>query len=122
MAKRQALPFEHEEGYTHPMKGLSLAVAVAGVLALDASRAAAFPTDTAVSKAGPTFIADAQWHGTQWVDPHCLKPSWSHRCRLHLRRSGAWPGSIPGCVYIYPYRGPCACCTAPDREQWEGYD
>lgn len=49
MAKRRALPFEHKEGLTHRMKGLPLAVAVAGVLALGASQSAAFLADPAAS-------------------------------------------------------------------------
>ena len=63
------------------MKRLSFALAVAGVLALGASQADAFITDPVASKAASGNITNAQWHGTQWVNPRCLKPHWSRRCR-----------------------------------------
>jgi hypothetical protein len=99
------------------MKRLPLAVALAGVLALGASQAAAFQIDPSASKGVRGDIVHAQYRGTQWVDPHCLKPSWSHRCRLHPRRSAAWPG-LPRC---YPVDGVCVYYTAPDWDQWRGW-
>ena len=98
--------------YTRRMKALSLAVAVAGVLGLAAPQAAAFLADPAASKAARSTVINAH---------HRLEPAWSRHYRLRLRRSLAWPGSIPGCVFVYPYWGPCPCCTAPDWEQWYGY-
>jgi len=99
------------------MKRLSLALGLAGVVALGASEAAAFLGDPALSKAAPSNIASTQYRGTQWVDPHCLKPSWSRRCRAHPRRSGAWPG-LPPCYLI---DGVCVYYTAPDWDQWRGW-
>jgi hypothetical protein len=100
------------------MKPLSLTVAVAGVLALGVSGAMAFPINIAASKAEPSNIAKTQWHGTQWINPRCVRPNWSRRCRWYPRPSGAWP-SIPRC---YPDQGVCTYPTAPDLDQWHGWN
>ena len=73
-------------------KNVKIAFALAGALAFGASQATAFPTEATASKAALSNIARTQWHGTQLVDPHCLKPNWARQCRWHLRRSEAWPG------------------------------
>src|SRR5262249_15313868 len=115
---RTIMPNETDEGFLKQgLKGFSLALAVAGVLALGTSEVAAFPIDPTASKAAPTNIAYTQWRGTQWIDPRCVRPNWSRHCRWHPWRSGAWPG-IPRC---YLYRGVCIYHTAPDWEEWYGY-
>ena len=104
------------------------ALALASVLALGLSHAAGFPIHTGASQAAPGTIARTQWHGTPFVNPHCLKPSWPRGCpwRRHPRRSLAWPGVPPACVY--PYLGVCDPAsyyspywTGPDGIFWYWY-
>jgi hypothetical protein len=100
------------------MKRLSLALAVAGVLALGASPTAGFAADFVVRKHTPRHVT--HWRVTKWAAvPRCVEVSQHPRgCPLwRLRGSLAWPG-IPRC---HLYEGVCVYPTAPDLEEWERY-
>lgn len=101
------------------MKRISLALAVAGVLALGTSQTPGFAADFAAPE--PTLRhAPKHWRVTKRVAlPRCIEVSQPPRgCPLwRLRGSLEWPG-LPRC---YLYDGACVYHTAPDLEEWARY-
>ena len=101
------------------MQRISLAIALAGVLALGAFQTAGFAADLAVPGAAPRHIHTHWRSAKRGVALRCIEVSQPPRgCPLRRDpRSLAWPG-IPRC---YLYEGACIYHTAPDVEQWARY-
>jgi hypothetical protein len=100
------------------MKKTSLAIALAGLLALGASQTAGFAADLAVSEAAPRHIVTHRRVAKRVVAFRCIEVSQPPRgCPLRRYSLLPWPG-IPRC---YLYDGVCVYHTAPDVEQWAGY-
>jgi hypothetical protein len=101
------------------MQKTSLAIALAGVLALGASPTAGIAADLAVSEPAPRHIVTHRRVAKRVVAFRCIEVSQPPRgCPLRRDpRSLAWP-SIPRC---YLYDGVCVYHTAPDVEQWARY-
>jgi hypothetical protein len=107
------------------MRGLSLSIALAGVLALGASQTAVFAADIAAREVAPRGIHTKHWRATtHWraarrVAIHrCIEVSQPARgCPLRRYSLLPWP-SIPRC---YLYDGACVYHTAPDLEEWDRY-
>ena len=97
------------------MRRLSLAAALAGMLALGAFETTAFAADVGVSDARRGRIAAHHWRGTRRAAvQRCVEVSQPARgCPLR-QQAWAWPG-IPRC---HLYGDVCLYYTAPDLEQW----
>jgi hypothetical protein len=107
------------------MKQLSLALAVAGALALGTFPTSGFAADFAGPQSSPRYIHAPRHIHTHWrvtrrvAVPRCVEVSQPPRgCPLRwLRHSLAWP-SVPRC---HLYEGVCIYHTAPDLEEWTRY-
>jgi hypothetical protein len=101
------------------VRGLALAIAAAGVLALGASQTAGFAADIGVSETGPRHIARTHWRATKRVAiRRCIEVSQPARgCPLRRYSLLPWPGT-PRCEL---YGDVCVYYTAPDLEEWERY-
>jgi hypothetical protein len=104
------------------VRGLSLSVALAGVLALGASQTAAFAADIA-ARATPRGVhtthrrAATHQRAARRVAIHrCIEVSQPARgCPLRRYSLLPWP-AIPRC---HLYDGACVYHTAPDLEEWD---